>query len=53
MVGTFLRHGSNLWLALGLVALVAGFAAGVFFAALGRRRRLDVRGARTRRDRTV
>jgi hypothetical protein len=30
MVGTFPRHGSNLWLALGLVALVAGFAAGVF-----------------------
>ncbi len=28
MIGAFLRHGSNLWLALGLAALVAGFAAG-------------------------
>jgi 4-hydroxysphinganine ceramide fatty acyl 2-hydroxylase len=30
MVLTFLRHGSNVWLALLLVALVAGFAAGFF-----------------------
>ena len=30
MVGTFLRHGSNIWLALALAALAAGFAAGVF-----------------------
>jgi hypothetical protein len=29
MVGTFLRHGSNVWLALGLAALVVGFVAGV------------------------
>ncbi len=28
MLGTFLRHGSNIWLALGLAALAAGFAAG-------------------------
>jgi 4-hydroxysphinganine ceramide fatty acyl 2-hydroxylase len=27
MVGTFLRHGSNIWLALGLAALVVSFAA--------------------------
>ncbi len=27
MVGTFLRHGSNVWLAFGLVALAVGFAA--------------------------
>jgi hypothetical protein len=27
---TFLRHGSNIWLALGLAALVAGFVAGAF-----------------------
>jgi 4-hydroxysphinganine ceramide fatty acyl 2-hydroxylase len=30
MVGTFLRHGSNIWLALAVAALVVGFAAGVF-----------------------
>jgi 4-hydroxysphinganine ceramide fatty acyl 2-hydroxylase len=30
MIGTFLRHGSNAWLALGLLALVAAFAAGLF-----------------------
>jgi 4-hydroxysphinganine ceramide fatty acyl 2-hydroxylase len=30
MVGTFLRHGSNVWLALGLTALVVGFVARVF-----------------------
>jgi 4-hydroxysphinganine ceramide fatty acyl 2-hydroxylase len=30
MVLTFLRHGSNVWLALGLAALVAGFAFGYF-----------------------
>ena len=29
MVGTFLRHGSNIWLTLGLAALIAGFFAGV------------------------
>jgi 4-hydroxysphinganine ceramide fatty acyl 2-hydroxylase len=29
VVGTFLRHGSNIWLALGLVALVACFVARV------------------------
>jgi hypothetical protein len=29
MVGTFLRHGSNIWLALGIVALIVCFAAGV------------------------
>jgi 4-hydroxysphinganine ceramide fatty acyl 2-hydroxylase len=29
MVGTFLRHGSNIWLALGLAALIVCFAAGV------------------------
>ena len=29
MVGTFLRHGSNIWLALALVAIAAGFAAGI------------------------
>jgi len=29
MIGTFLRHGSNIWLALGLAALIAGFAAGI------------------------
>jgi hypothetical protein len=27
MIGTFLRHGSNIWLALALIALVAGFLA--------------------------
>jgi 4-hydroxysphinganine ceramide fatty acyl 2-hydroxylase len=27
---TFLRHGSNVWLALGLAALIVGFAAGIF-----------------------
>jgi len=30
MVGTFLRHGSNIWLALAVAALVVCFAAGVF-----------------------
>jgi hypothetical protein len=30
MIVTFLRHGSNAWLALGLAVLVAAFAAGVF-----------------------
>ena len=25
MVGTFLRHGSNIWLTLGLAALMVGF----------------------------
>jgi 4-hydroxysphinganine ceramide fatty acyl 2-hydroxylase len=30
VIPTFLRHGSNLWLALGLAALLAGFAAGLF-----------------------
>jgi 4-hydroxysphinganine ceramide fatty acyl 2-hydroxylase len=30
VIATFLRHGSNLWLALGLAALIAGFAAGLF-----------------------
>jgi 4-hydroxysphinganine ceramide fatty acyl 2-hydroxylase len=30
MVGTFLRHGSNIWLALAVAALVICFAAGVF-----------------------
>ena len=29
MVGTFLRHGSNIWLALGLAALIVCFAAGI------------------------
>jgi 4-hydroxysphinganine ceramide fatty acyl 2-hydroxylase len=29
VVGTFLRHGSNIWLALGLVALIICFVAGV------------------------
>jgi hypothetical protein len=29
MVGTFLRHGSNIWLALAVAALVVSFAAGV------------------------
>jgi hypothetical protein len=29
MVGTFLRHGSNIWLALGLAVLIVCFAAGV------------------------
>jgi 4-hydroxysphinganine ceramide fatty acyl 2-hydroxylase len=29
MVGTFLRHGSNIWLLLALAALVAGFFAGL------------------------
>ncbi|HEY1748005.1 MAG TPA: sterol desaturase family protein [Xanthobacteraceae bacterium] len=29
MIGTFLRHGSNAWLALGLAALIAAFAAGL------------------------
>ena len=29
MVGTFLRHGSNVWLALGLAALIVCFAAGI------------------------
>ncbi len=29
MVGTFLRHGSNIWLVLGLAALIAGFLARV------------------------
>jgi 4-hydroxysphinganine ceramide fatty acyl 2-hydroxylase len=28
MLATFFRHGSNLWLALGLIALAIGFAAG-------------------------
>jgi 4-hydroxysphinganine ceramide fatty acyl 2-hydroxylase len=28
MVGTFLRHGSNVWLVLGLGALIAGFVVG-------------------------
>src|ERR1700732_3853398 len=28
MVGTFLRHGSNIWLTLGLAALMVGFLAG-------------------------
>src|ERR1700684_2368789 len=40
MVGTFLRHGSNIWLALGLAALVGCFLAGVLpfsllFAVIG------------------
>ena len=40
MVLTFLRHGSNIWLALGLAALIAGFAGGVlpfapFWVAIG------------------
>jgi 4-hydroxysphinganine ceramide fatty acyl 2-hydroxylase len=40
MVVTFFRHGSNIWLALGLVALVAGFVAGalafsLFWTAIG------------------
>ena len=30
MVVRFLRHGSNIWLALGLIALVAGFAFRIF-----------------------
>jgi 4-hydroxysphinganine ceramide fatty acyl 2-hydroxylase len=30
MVLTFLRRGSNIWLALGLGALIAGFVAGAF-----------------------
>ena len=30
MVVTFLRHGSNIWLALGLAALIGGFIAGLF-----------------------
>ncbi len=30
MILTFLRHGSNVWLALGLAALIVGFAAGIF-----------------------
>jgi 4-hydroxysphinganine ceramide fatty acyl 2-hydroxylase len=30
MIVTFLRHGSNAWLVLGLAVLVAAFAAGVF-----------------------
>jgi 4-hydroxysphinganine ceramide fatty acyl 2-hydroxylase len=30
MLATFLRHSSNIWLALGLIALVVGFAAGLF-----------------------
>ena len=30
MVSAFFRHGSNVWLALGLAALVAGFIAGIF-----------------------
>jgi hypothetical protein len=34
MVGTFLRHGSNLWLALGLGALAVGFAARVLLFSL-------------------
>ena len=29
MVGTFLRHGSDIWLVLGLAALIVGFLAGV------------------------
>jgi len=29
MVGTFLRHGSNIWLALGLAALIVCFIAGI------------------------
>ena len=29
MVGTFLRHRSNIWLTLGLAALMVGFLAGV------------------------
>ena len=28
MALTFLRHGSNIWLVLALVALIAGFAGG-------------------------
>jgi len=40
MVGTFLRHGSNIWLALGLAALAACFLAGILpfsllFAVIG------------------
>ena len=30
MVLTFLRHGSNIWLALGLLVLIVGFVAGVW-----------------------
>ena len=30
MIATFLRHGSNIWLALGLIALAVGFAAQLF-----------------------
>lgn len=30
MILTFLRHGSNVWLALGLAALAAGFVVGAF-----------------------
>ncbi len=30
MILTFLRHGSNIWLALGLAALIVCFAAGFF-----------------------
>src|SRR5579875_1812892 len=30
MVLTFLRHGSNVWLALGIAALLAGFLAAIF-----------------------
>ena len=34
MILTFLRHGSNVWLALGLAALIVGFAAGIFGVSL-------------------